>query len=148
MAHLDSLDPDRLITAAHELAHLLIFRQAGIECSQIRVYGHGGFARGRVSLVPGQKLNTAQQRGLLVGTLAGREADLRWCDEHGIRRHPERTCAQDRQLYHSDRRRMQFDSASHSALCAETRRLVNKHWSRIQHLAPLLAERGRISVSR
>lgn len=139
------IDPHRLIAAAHELGHYLIFTAAGIEVSEIRVIGRGSSAAGYVCVPPGQSLDEKQQRQLLVGGLAGRQADLRFCEQFGLPPQPAYTCASDMKIVRRDRRQMQ-DSTWISTLRAEARRLVLKHWPHIVRRAPQLARRGTLTV--
>ncbi|MGH3097926.1 MAG: hypothetical protein ACRDMV_18240 [Streptosporangiales bacterium] len=149
---MEGIDRDRLVAAAHELAHYLIFHEAGIRISEVRVSGRGDHASGYVA-VDQSKFDGPQARALLIGTLAGRQGDLRWCDEMGWTHHPEYTCATDMRLYRKDYREirkarhdLQVKGITDGQLRVEARRQVRRHWSRIVRLTPKLARRGSLHL--
>jgi hypothetical protein len=136
------IDPYRLIAAAHEIAHALGFAAAGVLVTEIEVHGRGESVGGSV-FVPGNAV-VNDLRAFGMAHLAGRAADLRWCDEHGLARLPERTCAAD-----SKELRLFMREAKHTQSLGSVRRdaerFVRANWSRITRLAPRLATRGRLS---
>ncbi|HEY3482023.1 MAG TPA: hypothetical protein VGL02_24265 [Streptomyces sp.] len=148
------LDPDRLIAAAHEVAHALGFAAAGVPVTEIKVYGRGADAAGHV-FVPGG-IEVTNLRGFAVAHFAGRAADLRWCDEHDLPPAPERTCATDMRLVRDFIR----DAGRHAkaqgekfapgwgSLRNEAHRFVCAHWPTIARLAPRLARTGSLSPDR
>jgi hypothetical protein len=141
----EGIDPGRLVCAAHELAHLMAFRSAGIEVTEIHVYGRGDSAGGYV-YVPKQDLNDQMQRGYLVATLAGREGDIRFCNQVGLKRYSDhRSCRLDIAEFRKDKREWRL-KVPDSVLRTEARRLVSGHWSKILRLAPKLARRGQIAL--
>jgi hypothetical protein len=143
------IDPDRLVVAAHELAHALLFKSGGIAIGEIRVFGQGGNAHGHVDVPGNQRLTIEQVRRYLAATLAGRVADQRWCDEQGLPRYSHSTCAADMADFRQYRRQWSKQGAAHltdAALRKEASHLVGAYWPRIHRLAPRLAERGSISL--
>ncbi|MFD9966169.1 hypothetical protein [Amycolatopsis sp. NPDC058986] len=142
----DTIDPDRLVAAAHELAHAAGFRRAGVAITEIRVYGHGDRAAGHVDVAGNVPI--PNPRLYFAAVLAGRVADLRWCEENGLPQRAPRTCADDmryfRQLYREWRRKNQGTNA----LWADARALVRDIWPRLVLLAPSLAVRGRLALSK
>lgn len=148
---LAGIDTHRLVVAAHELAHALVFRAAGIEITDIRVLGTGSGARGYVRVAGNQALNKRQARQYLVAVVAGREGDLRWCDQHGLDRWPDHVCADDFADLRKMRREFREQGELHRGtgtgeLRAEARLRVRTYWPRITRLAPRLARRGSITV--
>lgn len=151
---LAALDTGRLIAAAHEVAHALGFAAAGVAVTEIKVYGRGDSAAGHV-FVPGG-IEVANLRGFAVAHFAGRAADLRWCDAHGLPPHPERVCATDMKLVrefirdagrHAKTQGEKF-APGHASLRSEAARFVRAHWSTIARLAPHLAKSGSLDPSR
>uniref|UniRef100_UPI003F494324 hypothetical protein n=1 Tax=Amycolatopsis sp. CA-082387 TaxID=3239918 RepID=UPI003F494324 len=136
------IDPYRLVAAAHEIAHALGFAAAGVLVTEIKVRGRGESVSGYV-FVPGNTV-VHDLRAFAMAHLAGRAADLRWCDEHGLARLPERTCAPDSK----DLKQFMRD-AQHTQTLGSVRRdaerFVHANWSRITRLAPRLATRGQLS---
>lgn len=148
---IEGIDPARLSAAAHELAHYLTFRDADIQISEVRVYGRGDNAAGHV-LIAQDRFDGPQARALLIGSLAGRQGDLMWCDELGWPHVPEHTCAGDMRIYRRQYREirkirhdLQIKGITDGALRADARRQVRQHWPRIVRLTPKLARRGSLT---
>jgi hypothetical protein len=142
---LENLDPWRLAAAAHELGHLVCFRAANIQVTEIVVRGHGERVSGHV-WVPAQPLPDKSVRLYLSANLAGRAADLRWCDEVGMKPLPERTCADDWNGFRKHRRELGTPhwQSTHQS---DARRVVAAHWALICRWAPKLARRGSLPVN-
>lgn len=136
------IDPFRLIAAAHEIAHALGFAAAGVPVTEIEVYGRGESVGGSV-FVPGN-MPVSDLRAFGMAHLAGRAADLRWCDEHGLQRMPERTCHADHKLLREFMREAQHTQTLGSVR-RDAERFVRANWSRITRFAPRLATRGHLS---
>jgi hypothetical protein len=144
------IDPDRLIAAAHEVAHALGFAAAGVAVTEIKVYGRGASAAGHV-YVPGGTTVT-NLRGFAVAHFAGRAADLRWCEAHELPPAPERTCATDMQLVREFLREVKRQGEKFApgwgSLRSEAGRFVRAQWPTITRLAPRLARTGSLSPDR
>ena len=140
------LDPHRLLVAAHELAHAIGFRRAGIELTAIRVWGRGQTTQGHVDIVQYQVHTVPAARAYLAGLLAGREASLRWCEENGLP-FQEHTCSTDLANFRRQRRTDLGRQVSKGAALADARSLVRTHWPRIVRLAPRLARAGHIATT-
>ena len=144
-----NIDPYRLTAAAHELGHALTWHVLGFQVDRICVKGRGDSARGQVTIdIPKNKPRTVElERGIHIGLLAGREAQLRWCDETGLP-FDERGCADD-MAQHRRRRSAELNrELKTSALQAEARTLLRSHWRRLARLTPVLAAQGSLSPSR
>jgi hypothetical protein len=139
----------RLLIAAHELGHALTWHALGFTVDEIRVVGRGDSAHGWVWLKHTKdSLSTLEkERAYHAGLLAGREAELRWCDENRMK-FVEYTCAGDMDNLRRRRRTTFGRQVSHSAATSDARRLIRSKWGRIVRLAPLLAARGSLSPSR
>lgn len=136
-----SLDLYRGAAAVYAAAQYLGWRRGGIPVQQVRVWGHGRYAQGYVR-TGRQKLDTAGQvYEYLVGLLAGPAADMRWCEEHGIRYH-ERVAEDDLAAY--QRLRQHPMAAPDHVVRAGVQTLVRQHWPEITRLADTLVTRGRL----
>lgn len=140
------MDPDRLRVAAHELGHAFAWHVA--DCANptaIRVHGRGVGAHGYVN-VAAHVRTVDDARCYLAGLLAGREADMRWCEENDLA-HRAQTCSTDLANFRQQRRNYdlcrQVSTAEARALA---RRIVRTHWRQIVRLTPRLARAGRISL--
>lgn len=141
---MDDLDPDRLSAAAHELGHAIVWREANVDLGALRVVGHGHQAHGYVEVRPRPARNDAEVRAYLAGLLGGREAEIRWCEENGVRFH-ERTCRTDLADFHRQHRQL-GPRASKGQVRADARGIVRANWRLIVRLAPRLARTGRITL--
>ena len=142
-------DPHRLIIAAHELGHAIVWRSLGFTIDEIWVKGHHTAVRGQVWLDITRNVpwTLDHERGYYVGLASGRAAQLRWCDENGVTFN-ERDCATDMALYEQRRRTRLGRQVRPSDVQREAHRLVRAHWTRIVRLTPQLAARGSLSPSR
>lgn len=149
------IDPYRLAAAAHEVAHALGFAAAGVPCLEITIKGHGKDVSGYVE--PAGGIVVTDLHAFAVAHLAGRAADLRWCELHALPELPERTCRSDEQ----DLRTFLRDAGreakgrgekryapSFGSLRHDAHRFVCTHWSTIARLAPKLARAGHLSPNR
>ncbi|MDT8916230.1 hypothetical protein [Amycolatopsis sp. PS_44_ISF1] len=140
-------DSSRLAAAAHELAHAIGFRRAGVSITEIRVKGRGAAVHGWVYVPGNQKIR--DPRGYLVAVMAGRAGDLRWADEHGQHPLPARTCDDDMTEARKLLREWELKKDhSKRELQVAARSLVRAHWRHIVRLVPELAAHGRLSPSR
>jgi hypothetical protein len=138
------LDPQRLRVAAHELGHLVAYREAGIPVESITITGHGTRARGEVMLPRAATIAEERIPDYLVAVLAGREADRWWTDLHGMPRSTSRTFETDLRLFRRHFHGPAVRGLSESVLAARARKLVQRHTRLIESLAPDLARRGRL----
>ena len=142
--HVPDLDPVRLIVAAHELGHAVVWSVTGMRVESIEVTGRGLGTNGCVVLANRAHLSSAADcRSYLLGMLAGSEAENRWCGTTGTRPTVD-GCAHDRREfgYMYRRRRPWGVTESRAALRTQARQLVRAHWPAIARLAPRLALRG------
>ncbi len=144
-----TIDPHRLLIAAHELGHALTWHALGFTVDEIWIKGHGRSAHGYVwlDITKAKPWTVRHERDYHIGLFGGREAQQRWCEDHNIP-FDEYACAEDMAI-HRKRRRTRLGGQVHPGEAkAEARRLVRAHWRRIVHLAPSLATRGSLSPSR
>jgi hypothetical protein len=139
------LDPLRLVVAAHELGHALTWAAAGMPIVKIWVDGYGEQAHGYVRLDRKKLKDAAEARDYLVGMLAGRAADIRWCDEHGLTHH-EYTCADDLASFRKSRKHPWVRDIPDSEFYTAARIVVRQHWPQICRLAPRLSRHGSIQL--
>jgi hypothetical protein len=148
-------DPDQMkeCIAFHELGHAVVMREIGLTPGELRVYNawFSGSVRGYCTIkedafpIVDGKGDWGSYKGYLIGTVAGQMAVDRWCE---LRNVPRRFTAE------SDYAEFAIDSAcvpggfSLEEAEATARVHVSSHWSEIERLAPVLAERGRIAASR
>jgi hypothetical protein len=137
----------RLHAAAHELAHAIAFRVAGVDIEVIRVKGHGPTAEGYVRVPDPDTGDAAVLRGYVVAGLAGGEASLLWCAENNLRFDPSMS-SDDLDLVRQLCRTSHGRRIRKGAAVSEARRIVRAHWPAITQLAPALARVGRISPAR
>jgi hypothetical protein len=144
-----AIDPHRLLIAAHELGHALAWRALGFTVDEVWVKGRGPAAHGRVwlDITHVKPWTLTHERGFHTGLFAGREAELRWCNEHGLPIN-EASCSED-MAQHARRRRTSLGRQVRPREAeAEARRLVRRYWPRLVRLAPHLAIRGSLPTSR
>lgn len=139
------LDPGRAQVAAHELGHLVVWEQVpGARIVAIRVRGRGDHSGGYVQVNWPKHDTPDLVHGYLVGMMAGRAADLIWCELSG-RRHDPYTCADDVAAVRTARRRHEPSRQwSESELARQATQLVRARWGRIVRLVPRLARTGRL----
>lgn len=150
MTTTQELDEVRLMVAAHELGHAIVWTVTGMRVDAIKVTGHGRATEGTVSLADHARLRcTADCHSYLVGMLAGREAEILWCDATNTQPVAD-GCAQDlREFAYMYRRRRPWGvTESRAALRIQARRLVRVHWRSIVRLTPILARSGHLSPGR
>ncbi|MFC0540664.1 hypothetical protein [Kutzneria chonburiensis] len=132
----------RPIVAAHEVGHLIAFQLADMTITEVRLVGSRIRAEGYVQIEDAdQPHDAAQAHAVLVGVLAGVAAGHRWCDRHGLT-HLVGEDVHDRAAWLDLRPKPLFRDVDRRQALADARRLVRQHWSRIERLAPVLAERG------
>lgn len=136
-------DPQRLRVAAHELGHYLTWTQAGLPIKTIWVAGRGDEAAGNVEVPRMTARDDTQYRAYVVGVLAGRQADMRWCREHDLEFHEYRFRS-DMKVYRRLRRDHSVRDITDAELTTEARQIVNANWRHIIRLAPTLARRGHL----
>jgi hypothetical protein len=137
-------DPVRLHVAHHELGHYTAWEALGIGTTEIRIWGYGDNTEGLVTpATPGRLRNQQECHNFLIGLLAGREADLRYCRRAGIRFREARSKADLRAFrrIHKHEWARGTDAGEFRTLARD---LVHEHWGDIVRLAPKLAERGRL----
>jgi hypothetical protein len=141
------LDPMRMMVAAHELGHAVVWLVTGTRVVSIEVTGRGRGTEGTVQLVASDRLTTVDDcRSYLLGILAGREAEDRWYQATDTRPVLD-GCAHDRRAFDHINRRPWGVTESRAELRHQARQLVRQHWPTIARHAPRLARRGRLSVA-
>lgn len=141
-------DPHRLVAAAHELGHAIVWRVSGFTVTEIWVKGRGLAAHGHVWLAQtdDQIHTVTAERHIQAGLLAGREAQRCWCDHTG---EPIAfNCDVDDAEYRRRRRTTLGRLISRNEVRATANRLVRTHWHTITRLAPHLARTGHLSPAR
>lgn len=142
------IDPHRLVVAAHELGHAIVWAASGFTISEIWVKGHGDGVHGWVSLAnPDDHYTPEGECGYQAGLLAAGEAERRWCDQVGMA-FDGSGCRDDYAKLRKRTRTKLGSQVRRSAARSEAQRLVRVHWKRIVRLAPTLAVRGSLSPSR
>jgi hypothetical protein len=136
-------DPQRLRVAAHELGHYLTWTQAGLPIKTIWIAGRGDEAAGNVEVPRMTARDDTQYRAYVVGILAGRQADMRWCRENDLEFHEYRFRS-DMRSFRRFRKKPYIRDVSNAELQAEARQVVNVNWPRIVRLTPTLARRGHL----
>jgi hypothetical protein len=134
---LDGIDPDDLITAAHELGHVVSARAHGIGVERITM----GLTR--LALPANDRDYTPDQWvGWLVGCWAGFEAEKLWARKIGGKasRHE---CGADIRNFQTDRRKVPGMTEGKARSAART--IVGRNWSDIRKHAPTLARQGFIA---
>lgn len=134
-------DPQRLHVAHHELGHYTTWYALGFNIVEIRVQGHGEDTDGYVSLGRPRLATPERVRAYLVGLLAGRESDLRYCTQTGAKFREYHSSSDLRVFRRLHRHRWARDTTA-SELRAEACAAVRGNWDRIERLAVRLAERG------
>lgn len=140
--HRAEVEDVRPIVAAHEVGHLIAFQLADVTITEVRLFGSRIRAEGYVQVDDVDRpRDAAQAHAVLVGVFAGVAAGRRWCDRHGLT-HLVGEDVHDRVAYRDLRRKPLFRDVDRAEAVADACRLVRRHWSRIERLAPVLAERG------
>jgi hypothetical protein len=139
-------DPHRLAVSAHEAGHAVIWKAAGFTIVDLWVTGHGPRAHGYTEL-DGKKCATADEfAAYLVGLLAGREAEARWCDANRLRVDLDDHCAIDMKRFRKGRKERGVRHITDDQFKDRAAKLVIDNWRKIETLAPRLCERGRVAI--
>ncbi|MGW7537802.1 hypothetical protein [Amycolatopsis sp. NPDC054798] len=145
-------DPDRLATAAHEIAHALAFGAAHVSLGEIRVFGRGNGAHGHVTLDGEVRIDKGNARMFAIAHYAGRAGSLRWRETHGMNPYDEHRCATDmkfaREFFREARKEGIPLNTAQSGLRRDADRFVRTHWRIICRLAPVLARAGSLNPNR
>lgn len=135
----------RLLVAAHELGHALVWKAAGFEVVELRVSGSER-VRGWTGL-DGREMKTVQETAdYLTGILAGKIAGDRWCDENRIPLRAHDSCDFDQDQYRAVLKDPLAVSLRDVDLRRAARERVHDLWSKIERHAPQLAERGTLRL--
>lgn len=140
---MDDLDPIRLSVAAHELGHMVTWEHAGFRIQTIRVTGRGTSTQGLVHVDRGLLRDPGEVRAWLVGLLAGREAEQRWCDQTGSA-FIEAGSGEDLAQFRKWRRHEWARRLTERELRIEARQCIRTRWRQIVRLTPRLAHAGRL----
>jgi hypothetical protein len=145
-----AMDRRRLMVAVHEMGHAIAWDHGGLTIEAIRVTGRGHGTEGYVELEQRPLDLPTRLQNYLIGLLAGREADHKWCDITGET--PDNYgSSTDMEVFRKFRK---YDATetrwvthlSDKELQAEARKIVTARWSQIVRLAETLAERGAIKL--
>lgn len=137
----------RMLVAAHELGHVIGCRANGLDVYEIKLSGRGSNTAGIVRWhTPG---GIDGFRASMVALLAGRAADLKWCEETGTPA-VSSGCSGDMAEYR--RMRRQWPRAwgrvpADREIRANADTIIRRQWAHVVRLAPRLAERGRLPSS-
>jgi hypothetical protein len=132
------IDPDDLITAAHELGHAVCAYAHGVGVTSITL----GLTT--LDLPDDDDEFTPQHwRAYLVGCMAGYEAEVLWARRVGGTA-DKRQSGLDMRNFRTYRRRGRIDITEGQARRA-ARVAVKRNWGRIRRLAPVLAIEGSIA---
>lgn len=139
------LDPVRLHVAHHELGHKIAWDVLGVGTQSIKVWGYGRNTEGAVVNGTADRLlrDPEECRSVLIGLLAGREADMHYCTQVGIRFNPTHSKA-DMQAFRRIHKHQWVRGIPVAELERLARTLILDHWADITRLAPLLAEQGHL----
>jgi hypothetical protein len=138
-------DGKRLASSAHELGHATVLRDLGIRVVAIRIVGEGDTTAGYTEAAPSPVGTTEEIRHELLGTLAGPAAGHRWCEENQVRLHP-RADDGDHEIVRALLRNPLAAGLDLALLRLEARELVRANWGQIRRYAPILCERGRLTL--
>ncbi|ADJ47897.1 hypothetical protein AMES_6072 [Amycolatopsis mediterranei S699] len=140
----DPDNPAHLAIAAHELGHAWAWSDGGLQILSITFTPRGGHVRTHnPSGHPPQLIAEA------VGLWAGFEAEDRWLREHRLGKASRGNSSHDIRAFRSIQRLMHREyrqSLTERSVRASARAAVNRHWAQIQHAAPALVKRGRITL--
>jgi hypothetical protein len=134
-------DPIRLVIAAHELGHAILWDNAGFTITSIRIRDTGPRTRGFVELDGGEMTSVSETRNYLAGVLAGKIAGQRMAGLSNLGPGVQ-SCSFDEENYRKQMKDPLAASLRDCDIRAEAERKVTAHWPRIHALAHLLAERG------
>lgn len=142
------IDPQRLVIAAHELGHAIVWRASGFTIREIWIKGRGDSAHGWCGLTDANAHHTPQgELGYQAGLLGAAEAQHRWCSETGVP-FDENACREDYTNLRTRAKDQLGRQIKRSAATAEARRIIRANWRRIVLLTPKLAAHGSLSPSR
>ena len=141
-------DPYRRAVAAHELGHAYAWSSAGFIIVSITITGDGPHAYGYVELDGEENTTTEENRAYLVGLLAGRVAEEKWCKAAGLRVDLDYRSRVDMERYRKARREPAMRGISDRMFRSAAVKLVDKHWKKIQSGVPTLSTRGSIDIKR
>lgn len=135
-----------LEAAAHELGHVAGFRAAQIAIQEVRVGRDASWVLVDHTEERAALRDPARARGYLIGILAGRSAQVRWCEERG-RVPNDSSWGGDLTLVAKLRRRsLATKGLTHGELSRAADALVRVRWPWIVRNVPKLARSGRLSV--
>ncbi|RSN32232.1 hypothetical protein DL990_20165 [Amycolatopsis sp. WAC 01416] len=139
----DPEDPEQLATAAHELGHAWVWKDAGFTVTEIRFLGDEGW----VSLAKVRESDWDQRaiRDYAVGCWAGFEAEERWRREHRLKPARRGHAAHDIKVFKNFAKELK-PALSEGKARSLARDRVARRWSQIQRQAPVLVRDGRISL--
>lgn len=136
-------DPHQLRIAVHELGHAVAWRDGGLEVGRIKHGGDEGACRVRYYPKPDQLLAFA------IGLWAGFEAEDRWLGATKRGRASRGNSGHDLRLFREAVRELRQhygQSLSEAQARKQARKLVDRHWTRIERTAPDLIRKGRIHL--
>jgi hypothetical protein len=143
---LKTLNPARLVVAAHELGHGLIWKAADFPVGSLWIRGESDdWMRGATEMGGNLIRDTEHMAEYLVGLLAGHIAGERWRDEYRVRERMHGNVG-DEATYRQMMRADMSQPLRRADLTLTAQRAVSVHWGEIERLAPLLAERGTLRL--
>lgn len=143
---LKTLNPARLVVAAHELGHGLVWHTADFPVGKLWIRGDDDDSmRGFTELGGNTISSTERMVEYLVGLLAGHIAGERWRDEYRVRGRMHSNVG-DEDTYRQMMRHDISKPIRRNEVVRIAERAVTTHWCDIERLAPLLAERGTLRL--
>lgn len=140
----DDLDPELLLTAAHELGHAIVDLAHDVPVLSVEVDRRTNTGLTRVVNLNDPAITPDHLRGALIARLAGFEAELLWCRRHGG--HADLSTA--RTDYAEFNRHRRAFGLTRAVARAQARAVLIRHWPRLERLALRLAQRGHVDLGR
>jgi hypothetical protein len=134
----------RLATAAHEAGHYVVWRAGGVEIHQVYIREQATGTTGYTETELYRLESPEQARSCLLGLLAGRAAQVRWCEERGLVTPGDEHWAEDMRRVQVMIRDPHAAGLSTTVLALESARLVRAHWADVVAVARRLDRRGRL----
>jgi hypothetical protein len=130
------IDPDLLLSAAHELGHALVDLAGGLVVSAVTL------RKVTVTVELENDTDPAVWRAWLIGCVAGYEAERLWSRRHGGS--VDRLCSRT-DFKNFNRHRLRVRLSEHTAR-SQARTILRREWTTVERLAPELATHGHLPV--
>jgi hypothetical protein len=137
--------PGWIIAAAHELGHVAGFQAIALPMAEVRLTAKRGWVRVETADENAALADPERARGYLVGIAAGRAAQVRMSEEHGVTPYSESWASDLVLIAQLRRRHPALASLTPAVLASAADALVRSRWSWIARNAHQLARRGHFS---